>query len=262
MARIFWTQAEKTAVAERAFEIRNRTDYTDIECVRQAQDQLLNHERRRNLVTMTEVPYITEIWEELTKAQRDLEQVVPAKSHAIQPVKHPEAERIAHAPKPFTVSDVPFDQLWTEMGRRLTEMASGEAMQAMVQREVRRQLQAVLPGSISFDDTPVVQPAAPQRKKLMKVFAFGLLNGQQELFKKEYKGRVEFHFTDGSPSLTKLKSVSSQVHWVVQMSKFSSQIKGVNKAMDNFHVCPGAITQLREFLNRKLAIFENEHIHD
>lgn len=262
MARIFWTQAEKTHLAEIAFEFRRTTDLTDIECVRQAQNTLLPNDRRRNLITMTEVPWVLPIWKELTKAQRELEHVAPSVTQAIVPVKHPEAERIAHAPKPFSIGDLPFDQLWTEMGRRLTEMASGEAMQAMVQREVRRQLEAVLPGSITFDDTPVQQPAQPQRKKLMKVFAFGLLNGQQELFKQEYKGRVDFIFTDGSPSLSKLKSVSHNVHWVVQMSKFSNQIKGANKAIDNFHVCPGAITQLREFLNRKLAIFENENIAD
>lgn len=257
MARIFWTQAEKNLVAERSFELRNSTEYSDIECVRIAQMNVLNPARHRNLITMSEVPYLVDIWADLIQAQREREtqEIAPQPKQAIQPVKHPEAERHASQPKPFSIGDIPFDQLWQEMGRRLTEIASGEAMQALVQREVRRQLQASLPGVINFEDTPVQQPAAPAKKKRMKVFVFGLLNGQQELFKQEYKDAIEFHFTDGTPSLTKLKNVSTHMHWVVQMLKFSDQIKGANKAIDNFHMCPGAITQLREFLNRKLKDF-------
>lgn len=255
MARIFWTNDEKNAVAGRSFELRRDAEYSDIECVRRAMQELISTERHRNLIAMSEVPYIHEAWVILTQSQRDADLLEGSQpKQVIQPVRHPEAERDERFQREtIAISDIPFDQLWTEMGRRLTEMASGEALQQLVRREVRAQLRASIPG-ILHDDTPVVQPQQEQRKRRMKVYVFGLLNGQQELFKREYKDTVEFQFTDGSPSLSKLKNVSLHMHWVVQMLKFSNQVKGVS-AIDNYQACPGAITQLREFLNRKLKDF-------
>jgi hypothetical protein len=115
MARIFWSKEEKAMVAERAFEIRKSvTTESDLECVKRAMREQVSAERQRNLISMSEIPWVQDTWRELTKnaqkAQIKTEQpktangrvgvdAPPPKVRANQPVIRTEVE-LATTPAP------------------------------------------------------------------------------------------------------------------------------------------------------------------
>jgi len=252
--RIHWDHSDINKVAQKSFELRLTGEFTDIECVRKAMMLELPHDKHRKLTTMTEVPKVADVWRDLADAQKRLMQLQPNQQYAqaIQPGAAP-VEHVQY----LDLQSVPFNELWSELGRRIAEMQSMETMASLVDSRIKLAFQRALPGVIDYEPAPIEQPKAPERKKLLKVFVFGLLNGQQELFKREYDGRVQFLFTDSTPSLNKLRNTAHNVDWVVQMLKFSDQIKGVNQ-IDNYKALPGALTQLRDFLERKIKEFDAE----
>lgn len=256
MSRIFWTEAEKQAVAVRAFEIRNYAsfDESDIEAVRQAMYECIADDKQRQLKAMADVPWVREKWDELhlqkgntTNSPRTTE-----KPQAIQPVVNPKIEQES-IPQP-TLKDVSTTDLFTELGNRISQLMSGEHLRKLIQQEVNNVLERRIPGLLPSDElhTPVHQPQAEQRVQKLKVAVIGLLNGQQELIRNEYRKTVDFLFFDKTPSISKIKQTAQHYDFVLQMIKYSDQIKGANQ-IQNFHTLGGLLTQLREFLNRRIT---------
>ena len=261
MKNITWTKAEKTAVAERSFEIRmSLTPETDIECVRRAMNEMLATEKQRNLRGMSDVPWVQEEWRVLTKnAQSKTANgrvgtsttPTPQKVQAIQPVVNPQIE-LESTPAP-TLKDVPTMELWAELGSRINELMSGDHLKKLIRQEVNATLERRLPGILSQDDMdiPVAQPQQEERAVKLKICVIGLLNGQQETIKREYSEKVSFLFMENTPSLQKIKHAAQQYDHVIQMIKFSNQVKGANQT-EKFHMLGGLLTQLRDFINRQV----------
>jgi hypothetical protein len=272
MARIFWTAEEKQAVAVRAFEIRNYASFddSDIEAVRQAMAECLGDEKQRKLTTMSEVPWVRESWNELQQVQKTANgriwvdgthnvevTAVKPKPQAIIPVVNPKVEidSIPQLSVKDTLKEIPTLDLWAELGNRINQLMSGEHLKQLIRDEVNATLERRLPGILPPDEvqTPVVQVQAEQRVHKLKVCIIGLLNGQQELIKQEYRNKIDFLFFDKTPSLSKVKQTAQHYDFVVQMIKYSDQIKGVNQ-IQNFHMLGGLLTQIREFLNRHVSV--------
>jgi hypothetical protein len=261
MTRIFWTTEEKQAVAVRAFEIKNYASFddSDIEAIRQAMAECLPDEKQRKLHTMSEVLWAYDYWDELQNPQKlangrtwvSGNGNTPAKPQAIQPVVNPQIER--EVIPLISIKDVSVLELWTELGGRINQLMSGEHLKKLVQQEVNTVLERRIPGLLPVDElqSPVIQPQAEERKKKIKVCVIGLLNGQQELVKREYKDSVDFLFFDKTPSFSKVQQTAQHYGWVIQMIKYSDQIKGANQ-ISNFRMLGGLLTQLREFLNRNI----------
>lgn len=265
MARIFWSKEEKTMVAERAFEIRKSfTTESDLECVKRAMREQLSTERQRNLISMSEVPWVQDAWRELTKSAQlkasspkmangnVLTETPQVKVRAIQPVIRTEVE-LASTPV-ATLKDVPTMEIFEELGRRISSLMSGDHIRQMIRHEVNATLERRLPGILAPDefDVQVVQPQQEERQIKLKICVIGLLDGQQELIKREYSEKVAFLFLERTPSLQKIKHAAQQYDHVIQMLKFSNQVKGANQ-IEKFHMLGGLLTQLREFINRQVA---------
>jgi hypothetical protein len=257
---IVWTAEEKEKVAKRAFEIRgeNPLSGTDLHCVRTAMKELLVSIRHRNIHQMKDVqPWLSEYWTALTAAQSkeetlELLTTFSAYEPAIKPLVVPQIEREVAVP-PTNQTNSRLSDLWAELGRRIEEATSGERIKAIIRTEINATLERRLPGILAPDDvqTPVEQPHQKERKHKLKICVIGLLNSQHELVKNEYRDTVDFLAFDKTPSFSRIQSTARHYDYVVQMLKYSNQIKGANK-IDNFHMCGGLLTQLREFVNRKL----------
>lgn len=262
MTRIVWTKADRQVVAERAFEIRmSCTTETDIDCVRRAMSEMLNTEKQRDLRGMSDFPWMQDHWRELTKnAQSKTANgrvwSTPPKPQAITPVVNPKIENES-IPEP-TIKDISTMDLWAELGRRITDMMDGSHIKQLIRDEVNATLERRLPGLLPPDElqAPVAQPSQKERQYKLKVCVIGLLNGQQELIKKEYRDTVDFLFMEKTPSIHKIQQTAHHYDWVIQMIKYSTQVKGAGQ-IEKFHMCGGLLTQLRTFIDRQVS-----QVHD
>jgi hypothetical protein len=259
MAHITWTKAEKALVAERSFEIRmSVTTETDIDCVRRAMSEMLATEKQRNLRGMSDVLWVQDQWRILTKNAQSKtangrvwsSTPTPApRPQSIQPVVNPRIE-LESTPIP-ALKDVPTMEIFEELGRRISSMMNGDHIKQMIRQEVNAVLERRLPGVLAPDE-PQEIPQQEERAIKLKICVIGLLDGQQELIKREYSEKVSFLFMERTPSLQKIKHAAQQYDHVIQMLKFSNQIKGANQ-IEKFHMLGGLLTQLRDFINRQVA---------
>lgn len=253
MARIFWTKEEQQQLAERAFELRSLPHFTgsDLDCVRKAMEELINPSRHREIKTHGNIPWLIPAWKILTRELQTAGNALgPVKRQAVVPLDVPESAPPEVKP---TVADISTSDLWMELGRRMTEMMSGESLRKTIREEVNATLERRLPGILQVDDVqvPVAQPKQDVRQVKLKVCVMGLLPSQKGLIEQEYKGRIDFLFFEKTQSLPKIKSTAAHYDHFVQMIKYSDQIKGARQ-IPNFHQCAGLLTQLRAFLDRQL----------
>jgi len=286
--RSHWTLEQKNKVARRSFELRNdpqNVNFPDLHCVRQAQDELIPEAEHRILNSTQKIQWVIPYWTQFTselragvlgrlangavwvepkeatlqlvkKPSKLKLKVVPPTTEvghppAIQPVFNPEVEKAAQ-PEP-KLSEFPLADLWAELGRRIEDATSATRLQSLIRDEVNAVLDRRLPGILAPDVDPIddLVQTEPQERKL-KICVIGLLNGQQDLIKQEYKSRVDFLLFEKTPSLHKVQQTANHYDFVVQMTKYSNHIKGTNQ-IDNFVTLGGLLTQLRSFLDRKLT---------
>jgi len=256
MSYIKWTKADRQVVAERAFEIRmSVTTETDIDCVRRAMSEMLATDKQRDLRGMSDLPWMQEQWRTLTKNAQSKTANGRVWSmprvQAITPVVNPRIENES-IPEP-TIKDISTMDLWAELGRRISDMMEGQHIKKMIRDEVNATLERRLPGLLPPDEVqlPVEQPSQKERQYKLKVCVIGLLNGQQELIKKQYKDTVDFLFMEKTPSIHKIQQTAHHYDWVIQMIKYSTQVKGAGQ-IEKFHMCGGLLTQLRTFIDRQV----------
>lgn len=256
MAKIFWTAGEKRDIAERSFAIRmdSESEGSDLDCIREAMHQVIKPDRFRELRTIDHVsPWLRERWTDLLALRK--EQAVNGKLPEFpQAIKQPLIQE-----KLFSIKDVTTSALWAELGVRIQSMMDGDDVRRIVRDELNRSLERRLPGLLPPDDVdiPQEQPKTEARKHKLKIAVIGLKPEQQGLIQQQYKDDVSFLFSEKSASLPKIKNMARHCDWVVQMIRFSDQVKGANH-VENFHMCPGLLTQLRDFINRRLLVDKQE----
>ena len=246
MSRIFWNAAEKAEVAEASFAIRNDVSFSgsDLECVRRAMQMCIRPDRHRNLITMTEVPWIRDAWIELNKAAKAV-----AKP-AIQGAVNPQVERET-APQ-FSLSDVSVTDLFAELAKRVEALTNPNHLRALIRAEVNATIDRRMPGLIPPDTLD--QPEVPKSRIVMpKVAVIGLLGQQQHLLKSQYSGQVDFHWLEGSEGQTRIKNTARVMDLTIK-SKWCKGMLGSTKDFENFQATTGGLDQIRAIINRTFKL--------
>lgn len=233
--RVVWTDAEKKFIAEQAFKYARQDGMSALEAVKTA-NLLLPIHRRHEVRQQRDIAWLPTYWDLLYRQQ--------ANAPAIHPVSIPEEPATAAVPEP---SEMTFDALWSELGRRLNRSIEASTIRAFIREEVQSVLAASIPGFVSVEPPKKHQPEikaepAPIKRKIVVI---GLLDAQEKMMRAEFPN-FDFLFLDKTPSLQKCKSLSPNVSHIIQ-TKWSAQIKGAAQ-ISNFRRV-GGLTHLRQFLS-------------
>jgi hypothetical protein len=169
---------------------------------------------------------------------------------AITPVISPQHE--LHFEKKASLEDLTTEMLATELVSRLLKAVDTSTLKKMIRDEVNAVLEQRLPGILPpMEEQAEAEPAPEERVRLPKVCVFGLMSGQKEMLKREYKGKVDFHFMEGSEGRTRIKNtvelmdISIATNWATRLPSM--------KGTPNFTNADG-MTSIRNIIAGRLGI--------
>lgn len=205
MARITWTPAKKLEIAQRSFEIRQQhSEYSDIECVRQAMHEVVSPEKYRDLRQMAEVDFIMPVWTNLTKAQKEKEALMEPKPTnvkqfpaAIRPIVNPAVEH-ASVFDAVSIEDMATEVIAQELVKRLLHAVNPTMIRSLIRDEVESVLEARIPQFLLPRQEPEVEEVPAERVQLKHVCVIGLLPKQKEVLETEFRDRINFFFLEGN----------------------------------------------------------------
>jgi hypothetical protein len=248
MTKIFWKPAQKKAIAEAAFEYRQDPGFlgSDLDCVRQAMlDVIPDPTQHRNVHTMTTLPWVTDVWKDLTETLKN-----GYDHRAIKPVVSPTIERDATQLK---VADITTESLWAELGKRLFQQYSPENMRALIRAETNATIDRRMPGIIPPDTLDANHQQEFPKERKPKLCIIGLMGAQVNMLTAEYGKVIDLHFLEGGEGTKRIKNTCSLMDLTIK-SKWCKGLLGSTKDFENFQATTGGLDTIRGMIQRKFNV--------
>jgi len=267
--RIFWDPRDRQLLTIETLRLVDEQGLGLLKALKIAQPRVLPPAKVRNVTQLSAVKWLPEAVDTL-RQQRAREQTLQAEQDALERQRQ-EALAAEEATRQAREA-IPTGELVSMLQNRVESWASGMFKQVLlnVMRDpevldaaavmLRGGMEAhALPGDSSWGEPVAAEALSPVRQtvqRLAKVLILGLLPGQENDIKREFKSFFNIRFMEADCSHRELRQNAQSAHFIFAMTGFINhpdEKQITSTAKDRYMRVDGGLTRLREALREAHA---------